>query len=299
MWGYSPAGAWSRLPGIPTIVPPRVNIFVEYDPVRRHTVALGAAHDYPWDTATRVFPASRASNSLPAAMDWSTLLPDGPPRNPGGAGVSPSNDFLAETLVFDRRRRAMVAPGLSGYDPCCEGVPRPTWHMYEYRYVDQVQIDSQPAMVWTPPGANAALSVKAVGAGTVSYRWRHEGQNLAEGSGYSGTASATLTVNQVTDHALGHYDVIISNRCGAVFSRPIVLAYNGTAALGLGGAGGANVSLNLVGEPGVEVTIQSAVSPVGPWVKVQNVTFPANGAVAVSAPINAGAVFYRSVFPAY
>jgi hypothetical protein len=76
-------------------------------------------------------------------------------------------------------------------------------------------------------GGTAIFSVQATGSG-LSYQWRHEGSNLADGGHYSGTQTATLTVSPVDGADLGNYDVVVSNSCGSATSTTAALTFDTT-----------------------------------------------------------------------
>ncbi len=84
----------------------------------------------------------------------------------------------------------------------------------------------QPVDVTALEGATASLSVAATGSG-LTYQWRKSGKALADGSGVSGSRSATLNV--VTTTALaGDYDVVVKGTCGtATTSSTAKLGVNG------------------------------------------------------------------------
>jgi hypothetical protein len=91
---------------------------------------------------------------------------------------------------------------------------------------------SMPEIVQQPTRSVAALegsasfTVNAVGSAGMSYQWRHDGANLADGGNISGSGTATLTVNPVNMSDVGFYDVTVSNFCGTTQSSafPLVLA---------------------------------------------------------------------------
>jgi len=63
-------------------------------------------------------------------------------------------------------------------------------------------------------GNNAALSVTAIGAGPLSYQWRHYGTNLP------GRTSQVLRFSPARPSDAGPYDVVVSNGGGSVTSAP-------------------------------------------------------------------------------
>ncbi len=86
---------------------------------------------------------------------------------------------------------------------------------------------NSPANVSTAAGRPAAFSVAAGGDGPLTYRWRHNGLDLADGNRYSGTATATLTLPSTVLAQAGTYDVKVSNACGSVVSASATYAPGG------------------------------------------------------------------------
>jgi hypothetical protein len=72
-------------------------------------------------------------------------------------------------------------------------------------------IVTQPQPETIALGGTATFSVAASGTTPLSYQWRKDGVNLANGSGVSGANSATLTLNGVTFLSAGAYSVVVSN----------------------------------------------------------------------------------------
>ncbi|CAK9027204.1 FG-GAP repeat protein (Fragment) [Durusdinium trenchii] len=88
-----------------------------------------------------------------------------------------------------------------------------------------VIITTQPAPVVLLPagGGVAELSVVATGAAPLAYQWRRDGVPLADGSGVSGSTTATLTIDAtLADVAV--YDVVVSNATSDATSDPGVIA---------------------------------------------------------------------------
>jgi pectate lyase len=104
-------------------------------------------------------------------------------------------------------------------------------------YLNGFQLISYPAPVITlqpPPapaaviGSNFNLTVDATGDGTLTYRWRKDGANLADGptgngSTCSGTTGPTLTITNVRSPDAGNYDVIVTNPGGSTVSTTAAL----------------------------------------------------------------------------
>jgi hypothetical protein len=150
------------------------------------------------------------------ALQWSLLLPSGLPDSP------PAPSFCYG-LDFDTHRRAMVAVmydfGGAEYKPL---------EVYEYRYLDRVVFDRHPQSQALMIGGNATFKVYAAGYGTLTYQWKRNGQNLADGmapggGSFSGTATSTLALTGVQQADGGIYTCAVSNSCGGAISNGALL----------------------------------------------------------------------------
>ncbi|MCX8091481.1 MAG: N-acetylmuramoyl-L-alanine amidase, partial [Verrucomicrobiae bacterium] len=94
------------------------------------------------------------------------------------------------------------------------------------------QISGAPSIVTQPqsqtvnPGSTVQFNVVATGNPPLSYQWRRNGANLANGGKFSGVNTATLTISNVQQTEAGSYDVIVSNTNGSVTSATAALAVN-------------------------------------------------------------------------
>ncbi len=84
-------------------------------------------------------------------------------------------------------------------------------------------ITMQPASRLVTAPAVAQFTVSAIGAGTLSYRWRLDGVGLVDGPGVSGALTDTLDVVGSTT-VEGFYDCVVTNAQGSVVSAPALLA---------------------------------------------------------------------------
>jgi arylsulfatase A-like enzyme len=71
-------------------------------------------------------------------------------------------------------------------------------------------ITQQPVSRTNFAGTTATFSVAAVGTPTISYQWRREGTNLADGGNISGSTSATLTLANVSGTDRATYSAVVS-----------------------------------------------------------------------------------------
>ncbi len=116
-------------------------------------------------------------------------------------------------------------------------------------------ITAQPTNQTVLPGAAGTFAVGAVGSQPFSYRWQQNGVNLTDGGKFSGTATSTLTVSNVTPAEAATYSVIVSNSLGTATSAGAALAVISVTAPGItmaslysftGGNDGANPYAPLV-----------------------------------------------------
>ena len=77
--------------------------------------------------------------------------------------------------------------------------------------------------VTVPYAGSAAFSVAATGMTPLSYQWSRNGSPLSDGGPYSGSATANLALNGVTDNNAGSYAVVITNAYGSVTSTVATL----------------------------------------------------------------------------
>lgn len=84
-------------------------------------------------------------------------------------------------------------------------------------------IVNQPMDAIADAGSSVQFQVGAIGTTTLQYQWRFNGENLTDGSGVSGSSSATLTLSALTKARAGVYDVIVSNESGEVPSETAAL----------------------------------------------------------------------------
>jgi len=84
-------------------------------------------------------------------------------------------------------------------------------------------IYTQPASRTNNAGTTAAFAVYAFGSGPLSYKWRKDGSNLADGGNVIGAATASLTLSNVLGGDAQGYSVVISNTSGSVTSAVATL----------------------------------------------------------------------------
>jgi hypothetical protein len=81
----------------------------------------------------------------------------------------------------------------------------------------------QPAGQSLAPNTPVDLSVQAIGSPPLSYQWRRDGTNLANGGNISGAAASQLSISSPGSADLGSYSVVVSNQYGPVTSSIVTL----------------------------------------------------------------------------
>ncbi|MBL9148979.1 MAG: VCBS repeat-containing protein [Phycisphaerae bacterium] len=91
-------------------------------------------------------------------------------------------------------------------------------------YNEYVGIVAPPSDVVALPGDRVAFSVVAGGPGPLTYQWRKDGVDLADGGPVSGATGETLLIAPASVRDAGAYDVVVANACGSVTSAPATLS---------------------------------------------------------------------------
>ena len=73
------------------------------------------------------------------------------------------------------------------------------------------------------PGSNVVFAATVSGSTPLSFQWRKNGTNLANGTGISGATSNLLTLTAVTTNSVGAYSLYASNLFGVVTSSVATL----------------------------------------------------------------------------
>ena len=81
-------------------------------------------------------------------------------------------------------------------------------------------ITGLPQNATVSAGSSAGFGVTASGMAPLSYQWRKDGVNLADGGQFSGATTSNLTIANVQVANAGNYAVVVGNSCGAVTSAP-------------------------------------------------------------------------------
>ncbi|MEX0878245.1 MAG: FG-GAP-like repeat-containing protein [Thermoanaerobaculia bacterium] len=70
-------------------------------------------------------------------------------------------------------------------------------------------------------GSAGTLTAHASGFGPLSFQWRKDGVDLADGGNISGATTATLTIDPATAADEGSYDVVVTDSCTTVTSNAV------------------------------------------------------------------------------
>jgi hypothetical protein len=84
-------------------------------------------------------------------------------------------------------------------------------------------ITNQPQSLTVTNGAPASFNVAAIGTPTLTYRWRSNGVNLADGGSVSGSGTSNLMLSTTTTNAAASYTVVVANSYGSVTSSVAAL----------------------------------------------------------------------------
>ena len=85
-------------------------------------------------------------------------------------------------------------------------------------------ITEGPTNVSVLDGATATFMVSVTGGGPIYYQWYHNGTNLVDGSGISGSTKAMLTIANVSSTNAGIYSIRVSNVALSVTSDNATLS---------------------------------------------------------------------------
>jgi hypothetical protein len=118
-------------------------------------------------------------------------------------------------------------------------------------------IVSGPAPATRCTGQAAVLTVSAEGTSPLAYQWRRDGVPLSDGGGYSGAATATLTIVSTVAGNLGSFDCVVTNACGAATSDAAAVQYNAPPTITEQPAG----HKRCIGQPEVMVVAAAGLEP--------------------------------------
>jgi hypothetical protein len=235
----------------PAIVPPvRFGHAIAYDSTRNRTVMFGGTVDgfalysdtWEWDgnnwtntgasgPAGRVYHAASYDSARGAVVLFggsyrpdSALAIDDTWAWDGTAWTQlfPSTVPLARLghgMAYDSGRSRLVCFG--GFSTGYGNTPAETW---EFQGTSDLAITAQQAAQSLYAGQRATFFVTATGTGPLTYQWRKDGTNVANGLRIGGSTSPALTIDNVGSADAGNYDCVVTGPCGLLASTPSALS---------------------------------------------------------------------------
>ncbi|HEX3717620.1 MAG TPA: lamin tail domain-containing protein [Verrucomicrobiae bacterium] len=141
-------------------------------------------------------------------------------------------------------------------------------------------VQTQPAPQTVPAGSTAVFSVTATGTAPLNYQWFFDNTPLTDSATYTGSATSTLTVDNVQSPQAGNYSVVVSNSGGFATSQPAVLALVAPSYLAYTNAGAVYTqNLDSLPDPG-DATVNTA-NPV----TINGVTYGLTNPVDFAYPV--------------
>ena len=89
--------------------------------------------------------------------------------------------------------------------------------------VNPPSITQQPVSQTNLVGSNVVFNAVASGTPPLSFQWRTNGVNLANGAGISGATTNALTLTGITTNSAGNYTLVVTNAYGSVTSSVATL----------------------------------------------------------------------------
>jgi hypothetical protein len=131
------------------------------------------------------------------------------------SGATTPNLTVANVQWGDMGNYSMVASNVNGWavssNATLIGPFRPS-------------IIPQPANQTANAGAAVSFTVGTVVPGTLTYQWKRDGTNLANGSKFSGVTTATLVIANAQAADMRSYSIVVSNSYGSATSSNALLA---------------------------------------------------------------------------
>lgn len=128
---------------------------------------------------------------------------------------------------------------------------------------------SPPAALSLLAGQSSAISVTVTGTPPISYQWRKNGANLANGGVYAGVLTNTLTLTSVTNGNSGSYTVAVTNNGGAITSSVAIVNIATPPAMTAGSGTPGQLQLSANTLTGLTYVVQMATNLATPvWTPV-------------------------------
>jgi len=122
-------------------------------------------------------------------------------------------------FAYDDNATVYYLAGTSGWGPTFGGRPTQVWNLNPVAPA----ITSQPVSRTNVSGTTATFTVAATGTAPLTYEWRFNGANLANGGAISGVTTTNLTIASAQTNHAGNYTVVVSNAYGSVTSAVATL----------------------------------------------------------------------------
>ncbi|MES2920337.1 MAG: pectinesterase family protein [Verrucomicrobiota bacterium] len=221
--------------------------------------------------------------------------------NGGGSGV---------TSATGTDNRDLFAPNAEGYSylkftPTVGAAG--TLSFTANGYFTGFQLVPYPAPAFTvqpPPTPTATLNSDfsmtaiATGPGSLTYRWRKAGVDLADGptgngSNYSGCGTNTLTIQNVQNGDAGNFDAVVTNPGGTATSNTAEVAVTSTPQAPVIALNPGNSSVPVNGTANMNVVVNGTSPITYDWYKGVNLL--ENGTTASGAVISGAHTAYISI----
>jgi formylglycine-generating enzyme required for sulfatase activity len=154
-------------------------------------------------------------------------------------------------------------------------------------------ITSQPVSRTNTVGTAATFTVTATSIAPLTYQWRFNGTNLANGGNVSGATTADLTLTNVQLTNAGNYSAVVINPYGSVTSAPAVLTVGLPPRLQITRSGPQVLLSWLTNPPDFVLETSSNLSAVTVWRVVTNTVTISGNRFWVTNQSASSPAFYR------
>lgn len=134
------------------------------------------------------------------------------------------NGALTTIAQFDgyngANPQAALTQGADGniYGTTQNGGAQGNGTIFRLNTTSALQITSQPISQAAYFGSTVTFNIAVIGAPPLAFQWQVNGTNLTDNGNFSGSATRTLTLNNVTANNAATYSVIVSNFLGSAAS---------------------------------------------------------------------------------
>jgi Immunoglobulin I-set domain/Immunoglobulin domain/Protein of unknown function (DUF642) len=148
---------------------------------------------------------------------WLNASPSSGSLAPGG----PETDVNASLNTAANNLPAGVYSARIGFINLNDGVGQS--RQFTLNVINPPAITAQPTNQGVYWGATATFTVAASGGQPLFYQWQANGVDLTDGGRISGSATSTLTLQNISLADVGNYFVVVSNAVGAASSSTALL----------------------------------------------------------------------------